>query len=361
MAPTIPLLSPYQMGKFNLSHRVVLAPLTRDRSYDNLPQPHAALYYSQRATEGGLLITEATGISNTAQGYPDTPGIWTKEQVEAWKPIVNAVHEKGSVFFCQIWHVGRLSNYGYQPNGEAPISSSDKEMTPGLAGGDWSPPRRLRTDEIPSLINDFRLAARNAIDAGFDGVEIHGANGYLIDQFLKDQVNDRTDEYGGTIENRCRFALEIVEVVANEIGADKVGIRVSTFADYMECGDSNPEALGLYMANALNKYHILYLHVIEPRMVLHTGHIFQTPYSTLPMKKAFNGTFISAGGYKKDDGNNAIADGKADLVAYGRLFLANPDLPKRFEFGAELNKYNRDTFYTPDPIVGYTDYPFLEV
>ncbi|KAI3675956.1 hypothetical protein L1987_85552 [Smallanthus sonchifolius] len=360
MAPTIPLLTPHKMGNFNLSHRVVLAPLTRNRSYGNVPQPHAALYYSQRATEGGLLVTEATGVSDTAQGYPETPGIWTKEQVEAWKPIVNAVHEKGGIFFCQIWHVGRVSNNGFQPNDEAPVSSTDKGVTPGLDGGDWSPPRRLRTDEIPALINDFRLAARNAIDAGFDGVEIHGANGYIIDQFLKDQVNDRTDQYGGTLENRCRLALEIVEAVANEVGADRVGIRLSTFADYMECGDSNPEALGLYMANALNKYRILYLHVIEPRMV-QVGNASETPYSTLPMKKAFKGTFISAGGYKKDDGNKAVAAGNADLVAFGRLFLANPDLPRRFELDADLNKYNRATFYIQDPVVGYTDYPFLEV
>ncbi|KAI3770425.1 hypothetical protein L6452_01558 [Arctium lappa] len=357
---TNPLLTPYKMTNFNLSHRVVLAPMTRNRSYGNMPQPHAILYYSQRATEGGLLITEATGVSNTAQGYVETPGIWTKEQVEAWKPIVNAVHEKGSVFFCQIWHVGRVSNNGFQPNGEAPLSSTDKEMTPGLAGGDWSPPRKLRADEIPSLIDDFRLAACNAIEAGFDGVEIHGASGYIIEQFLKDQVNDRTDQYGGTLENRCRFALEVVEVVANEIGGDKVGIRLSTFADYMECGDSNPEALGLYMANALNKYNILYLHVIEPRIGQVSGES-ETTYSTLPMKKAFNGTFISSGGYKRDDGNMAIANDNADLVAFGRLFLANPDLPKRFELDVNLNKYDRDTFYTQDPIVGYTDYPFLEV
>lgn len=173
-------------------------------------------------------------------------------------------------------------------------------------------------------------------------------------------MNDRTDEYGGTLENRCRLALEIVEAVANEIGADKVGIRLSTFADYMECGDSNPEALGLYMANALNKYGILYLHVIEPRMV-QVGTEAETQFSTLPMKKAFKGTFISAGGYKKDDGNKAVESGKADLVAFGRLFLANPDLPKRFEVDADLNKYNRATFYIQDPVVGYTDYPFLEV
>ncbi|KAG8364046.1 hypothetical protein BUALT_Bualt19G0085400 [Buddleja alternifolia] len=336
-----------------------MAPLTRDRSYGNVPQPHAAVYYSQRATGGGLLVSEATGVSDTAQGYPETPGVWTKEQIEAWKPIVEAVHQKGAIFFCQIWHCGRVSSYSYQPNGQAPFSSTDKGVTPGLDGGDWSPPRRLQPDEIPAIVNDFRLAARNAIEAGFDGVEIHGANGYLIDQFLKDQVNDRTDNYGGSLENRCRFALEIVEAVANEIGADKIGIRLSPFADYMEAGDSNPEALALYMANELNKYNILYLHMIEPRMVK-AGEIYVTPHSLLPIRKIFKNTLIAAGGYRRSDGNQAIAENYADLVAYGRLFLANPDLPRRFELDAPLNKYNRNTFYIPDPIVGYTDYPFLE-
>lgn len=356
----IPLLTPYKMGKFNLSHRVVMAPLTRNRSYNNMPQPHAILYYSQRATNGGFLISEATGVSDTAQGYPETPGIWTEEQVKAWKPIVDAVHEKGGILFCQIWHVGRVSTYGFQPNGEAPISCTDKGVTPGLYGEDWSPPHRLRADELPRIVNDFRLAARNAIEAGFDGVEIHGANGYLIDQFLKDQVNDRTDNYGGSLENRCRFPLEILEAVVDEVGADKVGMRLSPYADYMEAVDSNPEALGLYMANALNKFGILYLHVIEPRMVK-ANDIYETPHSLLPMKNAFEGTFIAAGGYRRDDGNKAIAENYADLVAFGRLFLANPDLPKRFELNAPLNRYNRNTFYIPDPVVGYTDYPFLDV
>ncbi|KAL6297296.1 hypothetical protein ACE6H2_005438 [Prunus campanulata] len=303
--PTIPLLTPYKMGKFNLSHRIVLAPLTRQRSYNNIPQPHAILYYSQRTSQGGLLIAEASGVSDTAQGYPDMPGLWTREQVEAWKPIVGAVHAKGGVFFCQIWHAGRVSN------------------------------------------------------SGFDGVEIHGAHGYLIDQFMKDQVNDRTDEYGGSLENRCRFALEIVEAVANEIGADKVGIRLSPFADYNDSGDLNPKALGLYMAKSLNKYRILYCHVVEPRMKT-AGDKSETPDSLLPMREAFKGTFIAAGGFDREDGNNAVAEGRADLVAYGRLFLANPDLPKRFELNAPLNKYNRETFYTSDPVIGYTDYPFLE-
>ncbi|XP_062098367.1 putative 12-oxophytodienoate reductase 11 [Humulus lupulus] len=358
------LMTPCKMGKFNLSHRVVLAPLTRQRSYDNVPQPHAILYYSQRTSNGGLLISEATGISNTAQGYPDTPGIWTKEQVEAWKPIVDAVHAKGGIFFCQIWHVGRVSNAGFQPNGQAPISSTDKSLTPQIRSNaidvaEFDPPRRLGTDEIPQIVNDFRLAARNAMEAGFDGVEIHGAHGYLIDQFLKDEVNDRTDKYGGSLENRGRFALEVVEAVVNEIGADKVGIRLSPFANYMESNDSNPEALGLHMVESLNKYGILYCHMVEPRMKS-LGDIDETPHSLVPMRKAFNGAFIVAGGYGKEDGNNALAENRTDLVAYGRPFLANPDLPNRFELNGPLNKYNRSTFYLSDPIKGYTDYPFLE-
>jgi 12-oxophytodienoic acid reductase len=194
---------------------------------------------------------------------------------------------------------------------------------------------------------------------GFDGVEIHGAHSYLIDQFLKDQVNDRTDQYGGSLENRCRFALEIVEAVVNEIGAEKVGIRLSPFADYMESGDSNPKASGLYMAESLNKYEILYCHMVEPRMKT-VGEKCESPDSLLPMKKAFRGTFLVAGGYEREDGNNAIVENHADLVVYGRLFLANPDLPKRFELNAPLSKYNRNTFYISDPVVGYTDYPFLE-
>ncbi|OVA08073.1 NADH:flavin oxidoreductase/NADH oxidase [Macleaya cordata] len=338
---------------------VVLAPLTRCRSYGNLPQPHAILYYSQRTTEGGLLISESCGISENATGYPHTPGIQTKEQVEVWKPIVQAVHEKGGIFFCQIWHTGRVSTSDFQPNGQAPISCTDKGVTPGHEGRDWAPPRRLSVDEIPHVINDFRLAAKNAIDAGFDGVEIHGAHGYLIDQFMKDQCNDRTDEYGGSMENRCRFALEVVEAVVKEIGAHRVGVRLSPFADYMETGDSNPEALGLFMAESLNKYEILFIHVIEPRMVT-PENALETPYSSLQMRKAFKGTFISAGGYRRDDGNKAINENRTDLVAFGRLFISNPDLPRRFSIDAPLSKYDRSTFYTPDPVVGYTDYPFLD-
>ncbi|CAI0429073.1 unnamed protein product, partial [Linum tenue] len=290
---------------YPLFHRIVLAPLTRQRSYGNVPQPHAILYYSQRATNGGLLIAEATAVSPTAHGYTDSPGIWTEEQVEAWKPIVDGVHAKGGIFFCQLWHAGRASN------------------------------------------------------TGFDGIEIHATHGYLIDQFMKDEVNDRTDEYGGSLENRCRFALEIVQAVSKEIGSGRVGIRISPFADYLECGDSNPEELGLYMAQALNEYGIAYCHVIEPRMKL-GDRLFQAQESLVPMRKAFKGTFISAGGFAREDGNRAVEEGRADLVAYGRCFLANPDLPRRFELDAPLNKFDRVTFYSSDPVVGYTDYPFLE-
>ncbi|XP_078148953.1 putative 12-oxophytodienoate reductase 11 [Carex rostrata] len=356
----IPLITPYKMGKLDLSHRVVLAPLTRQRSYGNLPQPHAILYYSQRATNGGLLITEATGISDLAQGNRDTPGIWTKEQVEAWKPIVNAVHEKGGIFFCQLWHVGRVSHYKYGP---APISSTDKQI-PSRKQNDntveeYLPPRALRTEEIPNIVNDFRLAARNAMEAGFDGVEMHGAHGYLIEQFMKDSINNRTDKYGGSVENRCRFALEIVEAISNEIGPDRLGIRLSPFTDYMECFDSDPETLGLYMVQSLNKFNILYCHMVEPRMTRMEGR-YQIPHRLLPMRKAFNGTFLAAGGYDREEGNKVVAEGYTDLVVYGRLFLSNPDLPRRFELNAPLNKYNRSTFYTSDPVEGYTDYPFLE-
>ncbi|KAJ7957980.1 12-oxophytodienoate reductase-like protein [Quillaja saponaria] len=361
---TAALLTPYKLANFDLSHRIVLAPLTRLRSYNFVAQPHAALYYSQRTTKGGLLIGEASGISETAQGYPHTPGIWTKEHVEAWKPIVNAVHKKGGIFFCQLWHAGRVSNYDYQPNGQPPISSTDKPISAeyqidGTSAADYPPPRRLRIDEISELVNDFRIAAKNAIEAGFDGVEIHAANGYLLDQFLKDKVNDRNDEYGrGSLENRCRFPLQVVKAIADEIGPDRVGIRLSPFADYNDCGDSNPEALGLHMANSLNNYGILYCHMIEPRMITQFERS-ETQKSLLPMRKAFKGTFIVAGGYNRNEGNQAIASGSADLIAFGRLFLANPDLPKRFELDAKLNKYDRNTFYTHNPVIGYTDYPFL--
>jgi len=362
----MPLLSPFQLGRFSLSHRVVMAPLTRCRSYGCVPQPsHAALYYSQRATPGGLLIAEATGIDETCNGYPHTPGIWTSEQVEAWKPIVKAVHDKGAFFFCQIWHVGRVSHTSYQPNGAAPPSSTNRRISTGqvylpTADGvaDYSTPRALETEEVGQYVEHFRKAARNAIEAGFDGVEIHGAHGYLIDQFLKSGINYRTDKYGGSLENRCRFLVEILEAVNEEIGSDRVGVRLSPYTNVVDASDEDPTGLSVYLAETLNKFDLLYVHGVEPRF--HPEKEVQSVESLWPMRKAYKGTFVVAGGYSAEEGNEAIRSGKADLVVYGRLFLANPDLPKRFALKAPLNKYNRATFYTQDPVVGYTDYPFLE-
>ncbi|KAM0070704.1 putative 12-oxophytodienoate reductase [Helianthus debilis subsp. tardiflorus] len=328
MANKIPLLTPYKMGKFELSHRVVLAPLTRQRSFGNVPQPHATLYYAQRTTKGGFLIAEATSVSDTAQGYPETPGIWTKQQVEAWKPIVDAVHAKEGIFFCQIFHVGRGSNAGFQPIWQAPISSTDKGFTSGggIDVATFTPPRKLTTHEIPRVVDDFRVAARNAIEAGFDGVEIHGAHGYLIDQFMKDGVNDRTDEYGGSLENRCRFALEVVDVVVKEIGADKVGID--------------------YRHSQTTCSRILYCHMVEPRMK-YPGEKVDNLHSLVPMRNAFKGTFISAGGY--------------DMIMVIMLWLRTEPIWFRMVLNAPLNKYNRETFYIPDPVLGYTDYPFWKL
>lgn len=359
MEAVIPLLKPYKMGEFNLSHRVVLAPLSRRRSYGNVPQPHAILYYSQRTTEGGLLISEAAFISPTGIGYKDVPGIWTNEQVEAWKPIVSAVHDKGGIFFCQLGHMGRLSNYGFQPNGQAPISSTDKPAIPVTPEDNFSPPRQLKTEEIPLVIEDFRIAARNAIKAGFDGVEILAGYGHLIDQFINNNINDRADEYGGSLPNRCRFALEVVEAITQEVGPGRVGVRLSPFDDSTGSIDSDPESLALYMAQSLNSFGILYCHVIVPRTEMVNGIRGQNLDRLLPMRDAFKGTFITAGGFDREKGNKALVDGFCDLVAYGHLFLANPDLPKRFELNAPVNKHNKSTMYIPDPVVGYTDYPFL--
>jgi 12-oxophytodienoic acid reductase len=394
----IPLLTSYQMGQFDLSHRVVLAPMTRCRSYGGVPQPQAAVYYSQRASRGGLLISEGTVISADSMGYPEIPGIWTQEQVDAWKPIVDAVHRKGALFFCQIAHVGRVYTTGMsvpQPYDEclplrvhklyhesecilleftnrvikteikvdepAPISSTDKAVTPDDEAGIVYPkPRGLRIDEIPRVIEDFRRAARNAIQAGFDGVEIHGAHGFLLEQFMKDSANDRTDMYGGSLENRCRFVVELVDSLVHEVGAHRLGLRLSPFVDYMDCVDSDPEGLAAYLVEQLNKHQgFLYCHMVEPRMAIVDGRR-QIPHGLLPFKKAFKGTFIAAGGYDQEEGNKVVSDGYADLVAYGRIFLANPDLPRRFELGAPLNEYDRSTFYTQDPVIGYTDYPFLD-
>lgn len=360
-----PLFKPYTLPDgTQLAHRIVYAPLTRCRSFGGVPQPNAALYYSQRATKGGLMISEGTIISDTGFGYPCTPGVFTSEHIEGWKPVVQAVHDKGATFYCQIWHVGRASHPHYQPNEEAPISSTTKPVSgqcfspKTMQMEDHTPARALFAEELPAIVDQYRQAARNAVDAGFDGVEVHGANGYLIDQFLKDGINDRTDAYGGPIENRCRFALEVMKAVCEEIGSKKAGIRLSPFGGFLDAEDSHPYAITTYLLEELNKLDLAFVHLVEPR-VAGNADLESTPYSLDPFRKVYKGTLIAAGGFTADSGAEAISTDHCDLVCYGRNFLANPDMPRRFQLGAPLNKYDRNTFYTQGS-EGYTDYPFLE-
>ncbi|KAM7513047.1 hypothetical protein LguiB_011922 [Lonicera macranthoides] len=373
------LFSPYKLGKFNLSHRVVLAPMTRCRALNGIPQPALVEYYTQRSTDGGFLITEGTMISPTAAGFPHVPGIYNKEQVNAWKKVVDAVHAKGAVIFCQLWHVGRASHQVYQPGGAAPISSTSKPISkrwrilmPDATHGIYPEPRALAAHEILQVVEDYRLAALNAIEAGFDGIEIHGAHGYLIDQFLKDGINDRTDEYGGSISNRCKFLLQIVQAVAAAIGPDRVGIRISPAIDHLDAMDSNPRILGLAVVERLNKLQLnlgsklTYLHVTQPRYTAYGqtesgrhGSEDEEAELIRTWRRAFEGTFICSGGYTRELGLEAVARGDADLVSYGRLFISNPDLVLRLKINAPLNRYVRATFYTQDPVKGYTDYSFL--
>ncbi|OWM74433.1 hypothetical protein CDL15_Pgr013337 [Punica granatum] len=353
--------------------------MTRCRALNGIPQPALAEYYTQRATPGGFLITEGTMISDTAGGFPHVPGIFNEEQVRAWKKIVDAVHSKGSVIFCQLWHVGRASHQVYQPHGAAPISSTGvpiskrwRILMPDGSHGIYPKPRVLKTLEILEVVEHYRQAAINAIEAGFDGIEIHGAHGYLIDQFLKDGINDRTDEYGGSIENRCRFLMQVVKAVVQAIGADRVGVRMSPAIDHLDAMDSDPLHLGLAVIERLNKLQeescssLTYLHVTQPRYTAYgqtessrQGNEDEEARFMRAWKRAYQGTFICSGGFTRELGMKAVIDGDADLVSYGRLFISNPDLVHRLKVNAPLSKYNRKTFYTQDPVVGYTDYPFL--
>uniref|UniRef100_A0A1J3FDE4 12-oxophytodienoate reductase 3 n=1 Tax=Noccaea caerulescens TaxID=107243 RepID=A0A1J3FDE4_NOCCA len=373
------LFSPYKMGRFDLSHRVVLAPMTRCRALNGVPNAGLAEYYAQRTTPGGFLISEGTMVSPGSAGFPHVPGIYSDEQVEAWKQVVEAVHAKGGFIFCQLWHVGRASHSLYQPNGGSPISSTDKPISerwrvllPDGSHVKYPRPRRLEASEIPQVVDDYRKSALNAIRAGFDGIEIHGAHGYLIDQFLKNGINDRTDQYGGSIANRCRFLLQVVKGVVSAIGASKVGVRISPAIDHLDATDSDPLSLGLAVVDLLNKLQnengskLAYLHVTQPRYHAYgqtesgrQGSDEEEAKLMKSLRMAYNGTFMSSGGYDKKLGMQAVQQGDADLVSYGRLFIANPDLVSRFKIDAKLNKYDRKTFYTQDPVVGYTDYPFL--
>ena len=357
------LFSPFQLGSLSLPHRIVMAPLTRMRAgIGNVPQPINAQYYEQRAT-AALIITEATQISPQGVGYPHTPGIHSPQQVEGWKLVTQAVHDRGGRIFLQLWHVGRVSHPSLQPNGALPVAPS--EIAPeGMAAtyeGEkpFVTPRALKTEEIPDIVAQYRQAATNAMEAEFDGVEIHSANGYLLDEFLQDGSNHRSDRYGGSIENRARLLMEVTEAVTDVWGGDRVGVRLSPSSTFMSMHDSNPQALFGYVGKELNRFGLAYLHIVEPRIkgdrnVEDDSHGLGVKF----FRPIFQGPLITAGGYTRDTGNEVLASGDADLVAYGRLFIANPDLPERFKLEASLNSYHRPTFYTQGE-QGYIDYPTL--
>lgn len=361
------LFTAAKIGPYNLSHRVVLAPLTRMRTVtDFIPNDLMLEYYTQRASEGGFLITEGTVINETGHGYYGAPGIYTQEQVEGWKKITDAVHKKGSVIFMQLFHVGRQSHVYLQPNGVLPVGASVVEHPDDMVytPSGWLPAtlnRALETHEVEALVQDFRRAAELAKEAGFDGVELHGANGYLVDQFLQDGSNQRTDKYGGSIENRNRFLLEVVDELIDVWGKDLVAVRLGPSGTFASMSDSNPKALFAYAAEQLNRLEIAYLHLIEPRI---KGSFLDgdnhEPVAARDLRKIFKGTLIAAGGFERETADELIAEGTADFVAFGRHFIANPDLPFRFENDLPLNDYDRDSFYGGDH-KGYTDYPFYKL
>lgn len=353
------LFSPIQIGKLNLKNRVIMAPLTRCRSVEeNVPNDLMATYYAQRAS-AGLIISEATQISTQGIGYPCTPGIHTQAQVEGWKKVTKAVHDKDGVIFLQLWHVGRISHSAYH-GGALPVAPSaikpSGEVYTFEGMKEYETPRALEIDEIKEIVKDYARAAKNAIEAGFDGVEIHGANGYLIDEFLRDGTNIREDAYGGNIENRSRFLFEVIEAVTAEIGEDKTGLRLSPSGTFNDMTDSDPQTHFTYVCEKLNDYGLAYLHIVDALEgdIRHGANVVEL--STL--RDAYKGVLITCGGYDKQRGNTVIEDHQADAVAYGTLFISNPDLPERFKINADLNEPDTNTFYTQDE-KGYTDYPTL--
>jgi N-ethylmaleimide reductase len=362
------LFSPMRLGAFNVQHRIVMAPLTRLRSRQPGDVPHTlnAIYYGQRASQGGLLISEATHISQAARGYPGAPGICTTEQIEGWREVVKAVHDKGGFFVQQIWHTGRISHSSMQPDGRVPVSASaikpaGKHMNAQFQSVEFETPRALTLDEIKVIIADFKQAALNARQAGGDGVEIHGANGYLIDQFLQDQTNRRDDQYGGSIENRARFLMEVVDAVVSAIGADRVGVRIAPWGRSNDMRDSDPVALFGYVARELGRRSLAYLHIVEPRADQRSDTNAldpNAPDASAQFKSLFGGPVIAAGGFTRETAMAHVGAGVVDAIAFGRLFIANPDLVERLRRNAPLNHYDRATFYGGGE-KGYTDYPFL--
>jgi N-ethylmaleimide reductase len=354
------LFDSFKLGNLTLPNRLVMAPLTRNRALAGLvPSPLSAEYYGQRAS-AGLLISEATQVSQQGQGYQDTPGIYSKEQVAGWRKVTDHIHERGGRIFLQAWHVGRISHTSLQPNGGAPVAPSairaNTKTYVNNAFTEVSEPRALDLSEIPGIIDSYKRGAANAIEAGFDGVEVHGANGYLLDQFARDGINKRTDAYGGSIENRARLMLEVSKAIADEIGADRTGIRISPVTPANDASDSNPQPLFDYIVDHLNALKLVYIHVIEgatggPRDV--------APFDYGSLRKRFKGAYIANNGYDFELATKVLAADAADLIAFGKPYIANPDLVERLKKGAPLNEADKATFYGGGA-KGYTDYPTLD-
>lgn len=352
MSTSASLLDPVRIGAWDLPNRFIMAPLTRCRADEGrVPNGMMTEYYAQRAS-AGLIISEATSVSPMGVGYPNTPGIWSAEQVEGWKAVTRAVHEAGGRILLQLWHVGRISDPLYL-DGQLPVAPSAIAVRGHVSLvrplKEFVTPRVLETDELPGIIEAYRTGAANAMEAGFDGVEIHGANGYLLDQFLQDGTNHRTDNYGGSIENRARLMLEVVDAAVSVWGADRVGLHLAPRGDAHDMGDSDPEATFGYVAREAGKQGIAFLFARESQ---------EAPRLAPLIKKAFGGAFIANQGLSLEDGEHLISAGEADAVAWGQLFIANPDLPERFRQNAPLNTPNAETFYQPGA-AGYIDYPFL--
>lgn len=361
MTDTSILFSPVRMGGLDLPNRVLMAPLTRNRSHpDGTPKDMAQTYYAQRAS-AGLILTEATQISALGKGYKDTPGIHDDAHVAAWKKVTDAVHAGGGRIYMQLWHVGRISHNSLLPEGQTPqapsaIAAQTKTFTEN-GFEDCSAPHAVTREEIEALLDEYRRAAQNAKDAGFDGVEIHSANGYLIDQFLQDQTNHRDDEYGGSVENRMRFLREVIDAVVEIWDRERVGIRLSPLGQANDISDSDPEGLFTQVYKLISAEKLAYLHVVEEFYGVDTSQEEREILKRL--RGHFDGFYISNGGFEAASAAEVISGGHADAVAFGRDFIANPDLPERFRQGAELNAQDQGTFYGGDE-TGYTDYPFLE-
>ncbi|KWV59034.1 alkene reductase [Bradyrhizobium macuxiense] len=361
------LFSPLKIGPYQLKHRIVMAPLTRMRAAKPslAPRPLNAKYYAQRATPGGLLIAEASPVVATGFGNPGVPGIYTEAQIAGWREVVDAVHAKGGFIFLQLWHVGRVSHSSYQPGGVLPVAPSAvaipelKTMTADGKVVEYETPRALETSEIPLMVEAYRQAAKNALAAGFDGVEIHGANGYLIEQFLQSRSNLRTDQYGGSIENRVRFLMEVTQAAIDVWGAERVGVRLSPYGIANGSGEADPMPLYSHAIKALDKLGLAYLHFIEPR-ASGTGRAEvdwqNVPSAMVLYRPMWSGVLMTAGNFVGGSAQSAIAEGHADAIAFGRYFISNPDLPRRLERGYPLTPYNRATFYSGEE-KGYTDYP----